>query len=147
MRQITKDKTEETDRMIEVVTEEDLLSLALFRRSLRAFLAFSENACADLDMTMQWYQALLTIKTFKSSAAISIGELAEELMIKNHSATELVNRLENAGLIIKTPDKDDKRKSLILITKIGNRKLNKLASIHLFRLRKEKNIFMNLFPE
>lgn len=147
MRQITKDKTEETDRMIEVVTEEDLLSLALFRRSLRAFLAFSENACADLDMTMQWYQALLTIKTFKSSAAISIGELAEELMIKNHSATELVNRLENAGLIIKTPDKDDKRKSLIIITKIGNRKLNKLASIHLFRLRKEKNIFMNLFPE
>jgi DNA-binding MarR family transcriptional regulator len=147
LRQITKDKTEETDRMIEVVTEEDLLSLALFRRSLRAFLAFSENACADLDMTMQWYQALLTIKTFKSSAAISIGELAEELMIKNHSATELVNRLENAGLIIKTPDKDDKRKSLILITKIGNRKLNKLASIHLFRLRKEKNIFMNLFPE
>lgn len=147
MRQITKDKTEETDRMIEVVTEEDLMSLALFRRSLRAFLAFSENACADLDMTMQWYQALLTIKTFKSSAAISIGELAEELMIKNHSATELVNRLENAGLIIKTPDKDDKRKSLIIITKIGNRKLNKLASIHLFRLRKEKNIFMNLFPE
>lgn len=147
MCRITKDKTEETDRMIEAVTEEDLLSLALFRRSLRAFLAFSENACADLDMTMQWYQALLTIKTFKSSAAISIGELAEELMIKHHSATELVNRLDNAGLIIKTPDKDDKRKSLVVITKIGNRKLNKLASIHLSRLRKEKNIFMNLFTE
>lgn len=145
MRLQIKSKRPADEQKIEIVSEGDLLSLAQFRKSLRAFLAFSENACSNVDITMQWYQALLTIRTFKSNSAISIGELADELMIKKHSATELVNRLEKAGLVFKTADTDDKRKSLVVITNIGNRKLDRLATLHLNRLRNEKNIFLNLF--
>lgn len=147
MRQKLTDEKDTTEKTLEPLSEEDLVSLALFRRSLRAFLAFSENACAEVGITMQWYQALLTIKTYKGTAEISIGELAEELMIKNHSATELVNRLENAGLILKKQDKNDKRKLQLIITSVGNRKLTKLASIHLDRLRGQKSIYMNLFRQ
>jgi len=37
-------------------------------------------------LTMQWYQALLVIKTFRAGDHISVGELAEQLMIRDHSA-------------------------------------------------------------
>lgn len=126
------------------ITITDLKSLADFRRSLRRFLAFSEDACALHGMTMQWYQALLAIKAYDKANQISIGQLAEELMIKNHSAAELVSRLENAGLVLRKPDNEDKRRSLIVITNIGNRKISKLAAIHLNRLRSEKDAFLNI---
>lgn len=123
----------------------DLKSLADFRRSLRRFLAFSEEACAQHGITMQWYQALLAIKAYDNEKQISIGQLADELMIKNHSATELVSRLENARLVSRKTDKTDLRRSLIVITNLGNRKIDKLAAIHLNRIRNEKIAFLNLF--
>lgn len=129
------------------ISNTDLKSLADFRRSLRRFLAFSEDACALHGMTMQWYQALLAIKAYDKAHQISIGQLAEELMIKNHSAAELVTRLENAGLVIRRPDDEDKRRSFIIITNVGNRKISKLAAIHLNRLRSEKDAFLNILQK
>ena len=60
-------------------TDEELSALANFRLALRKFLAFSEQAAADLGLTMQWYQALLVIKTYRGGDHISVGELAEQL--------------------------------------------------------------------
>jgi DNA-binding MarR family transcriptional regulator len=74
-------------------TPEEFAALARFRLTLRQFMAFSEQAAADLGMTMQWYQALLVIKTRGAERPVSVGELAEELLIKDHSAAELVSRL------------------------------------------------------
>ena len=83
-------------------TDEELLALARFRFALRRFLAFSEQAAAGLGLTMRWYQALLVIKTFRADGHISVGELAEQLVIRDHSEAELVSRLVLAKVVRRT---------------------------------------------
>jgi DNA-binding MarR family transcriptional regulator len=126
-------------------TDDELVALANFRFALRTFLAFSEQAAANLGMTMQWYQALLVIKTYRSGDHISVGELAEQLMIKNHSAAELVSRLAQAKLVRRKTDPTDRRRSLVIMTPMGNRRLAQLAAVHLKRLRSNKEAFLDLF--
>jgi DNA-binding MarR family transcriptional regulator len=125
----------------------DFAALAKFRNALREFLAFSEQAAAANGMTMQWYQALLVLKTNGESAPISVGELAEKLLIKDHSAAELVSRLVDAKLVRRKTDPQDRRRSLILITPLGERRLSKLASLHMDRLRADRDAFLGLFDQ
>ncbi|HXY59131.1 MAG TPA: MarR family transcriptional regulator [Methylocystis sp.] len=126
-------------------TEAELLALAHFRSALRKFLAFSERAASELGLTMQWYQALLVIKTAGRKTPISVGELAHQLMIRDHSAAELVSRLVDAKLVRRKVDLTDRRRSLIVLTPAGDRSLAKLAAAHLERLRANKDAFLNLF--
>ena len=127
------------------LTEAELAALAEFRAALRGFLAFSEQAAAARGATMQWYQALLVIKTFNSDAPITVGELAEQLMICHHSAVGLVSRLSAAKLVRRQQDPQDHRRSLLLITAAGERCLADLASEHLDRLREIEDSFLKPF--
>ena len=123
---------------------EDYAALARFRQTLRQFMAFSERAAADMGMTMQWYQALLVIKTRGAERPFSVGDLAEELLIKDHSAAELVSRLAEAKLVRRRVDPSDRRRSLLLMTPLADRALAKLAAIHLARLREDRDAFLNV---
>lgn len=126
-------------------SDEDLAALANFRYALRRFLAFSEQVSADHGVTMQWYQALLVVHTFQGGKHISVGELAEQLMIRDHSAAELVSRLSEAKLVKRKTDPNDRRRSLVVITRAGERRLFELAAVHLKKLRESKGVFANLF--
>jgi DNA-binding MarR family transcriptional regulator len=137
--------TDYLDRPDARPSDQELEALANFRLALRKFLAFSEAAAADMGLTMQWYQALLVIKTFPGDGHISVGELADQLMIRDHSAAELVSRLDQAKLVKRKTDPSDRRRSLILITPSGSRCLDRLALLHLSELRKIKGAFTSLF--
>jgi DNA-binding MarR family transcriptional regulator len=126
-------------------TDQELAALAKFRFALRQFLAFSEQAAAGVGLTMQWYQALLVVKTYRAGDHISVGEFAEQLMIRDHSAAELVSRLVQAKLVRRKTDPADRRRSLIIMTPAGDRRLAELASVHLKRLRENKYAFLDLF--
>lgn len=126
-------------------TADELAALGEFRFVLRRFLVFSEQAAAQEGLTMQWYQALLVIKTSGGREPISVGELAQQLMIRDHSAAELVSRLVQAKLVRRKTDPSDRRRSLIVITPSGDRALVRLALAHLARLRENKDAFLNLF--
>lgn len=126
-------------------SSDELQALADFRYALRKFLAFSEAAAAGVGLTMQWYQALLVVRTYHGDGHISVGELAEQLMIRDHSAAELVSRLVQAKLVRRKTDPEDRRRSLIVMTPLGNRRLDQLALIHLNKLREYRGAFMNLF--
>jgi len=94
---------------------------------------------------MQWYQALLVIKTFNSDAPITVGELAEQLRIRHHSAVGLVSRLSAAKLVRRQQDAGDRRRSLLLMTAAGERCLADLAAAHLERLREIEDSFLKPF--
>lgn len=126
-------------------SEEELAALAHVRSTLRKFLAFSEQAAADHGVTLQWYQALLVIRTYQSGDHISVGELAEQLMIRDHSAAELVSRLVQAKLVRRKTDPTDRRRSLIIMTAAGDRRLSELAAVHLKKLRETRGVFLSLF--
>ena len=126
-------------------TEAELAALAEFRAALRKFLAFSEQAAAARGVTMQWYQALLVIRTFNSESPITVGELANQLIIRHHSAAELVSRLETGKLIRREYDSVDRRKSLLVITAAGERCLADLAAVHLEYLSDVAGSFLKSF--
>ncbi len=108
----------------------DYRSLAEFRFAIRRFLAFSEAAAAKAGLTSQQHQALLTIKGLGESNGLSVGELAGRLLVRQHTAAELANRLAEAGLIHRQPDPSDGRRVLLLLTPESERRLQSLSGIH-----------------
>lgn len=122
-----------------------MAALAHFRSALRRFVAFSEQVAADHGVTVQWYQALLVVRTYRGAKHISVGELAEQLMIRDHSAAELVSRLAQAKLVRRKTDPADRRRSLVVITRAGERRLSELAAVHLKKLRETRGVFTNFF--
>ena len=112
-------------------------ALAGFRRALRNVLADSEQVCATLGLTTQRFQALLAIKTF-AGGAMSVGDLAEELVLRHHSAVELAGRLEQADLVRRKTDPQDKRRVLLELTDHGSRLLTELTRSHLENLAQNR---------
>jgi DNA-binding MarR family transcriptional regulator len=113
----------------------DYQALARFRYQLRLFLAFSETAAQKAGLSPQQHQALLAIKGFSGPAPASVGDLARFLLIKHHTAVELVNRMAKLGLLSRVVDAEDGRRVLVRLTKKGEQKLQALSRIHIEELR------------
>ena len=113
----------------------DYGALAEFRYQLRKFLAFSEDAAGKAGLTPQQYQALLAIKGFSAPDPVSMGDLARYLLIRHHSAVELVDRMARLGLLGRTVDDSDARRVRVKLTAKGEQKLRNLAKIHFEELR------------
>jgi DNA-binding MarR family transcriptional regulator len=109
--------------------------LAQFRYQLRKFLSFSEAAAAKAGLTPQQHQALLAIKGFSSAAPISVGDLAQFLLVRHHTAVELVDRIAKLGLLRRIVDGDDSRRILVKLTRKGEQKLVTLSKIHFEELQ------------
>ncbi len=105
----------------------DYRHLAEFRYVLRLFLSFSEEAARAAGLSPQQHQALLAIRGF--GGKLTIGELAERLAIKPHSAVGLADRLAEAGLVVRQAGKD-RRQVLLSLTKMAERKLARLSRAH-----------------
>ena len=108
----------------------DYEALAQFRYRLRHFLAFSDVNAKNAGVTSQQYQALLAIKGFSSQTPMFVGELSRLLLIKHHTAVELVDRMVKLRLLQRTVDAKDKRRVLVTLTKRGQLLLQKVAAIH-----------------
>lgn len=108
----------------------DFELLAEFRFALRRFLRFSEEAAAEQGLTPQQYQALLAIEGFPKQRAVSVRDLAEQLLIVHQSAVGLVNRLETLGLVKRSSCPDDRRCVRISLTEKGLVALDRLYRIH-----------------
>lgn len=118
------------------LAKSDYEALAAWRYELRLFLRFSEEAAASKGLSPQQHQALLAIKGFPGRECISIGELADKLQVRHHSAVGLVDRLVNDGLVAREESADDRRRVLITLTQRGQRILSKLTSTHRQELRR-----------
>jgi DNA-binding MarR family transcriptional regulator len=95
------------------LTESDYAALGEFRRAIRDFLAFSEEAARAYGLTSQQHQALLAIRCHKGAEPITVGELADRLLIKSHSAVGLVSRLEERDLVVRRESRQDRRRAVL----------------------------------
>ncbi|GAB0113331.1 MarR family winged helix-turn-helix transcriptional regulator [Acidisoma sp. C75] len=119
------------------MTDADYRTLAAIRATLRRFAHFSENAAKAAGLTPQQHQALLAIRA-SPERALSIGELAEFLLIQPHSASELADRLCKAGLADRKLDGKDRRMAKLHLTPTAEAVLLTLSVTHrdeLLRLR------------
>ena len=110
--------------------------LATFRYALRQFLHFSEESARAVGIEPQQHQALLAIKGFPERDRITIGELAERLQIKHHSAVELASRLVANGLAARELDSADRRQVYLALTPRGEAVLGQLTTAHREELRR-----------
>jgi DNA-binding MarR family transcriptional regulator len=113
----------------------DYEALARLRYELRKFQAFSSAAATKAGLTSQQHQALLIIRGFSNPDPVSIGDLAKFLLIRHHTAVELVDRMTKLELITRVVDSTDARRVLIKLTREGERRLQKLSEIHLKELQ------------
>src|SRR4051812_28562264 len=91
----------------EIPTEADYEALANLRYALRRFLDFSSAAAQEAGLPSQQHQALLAIRGYRGEAPMTIGVLAERLLIAPHSTSELVHRLVLAGYVTRRADPAD----------------------------------------
>ncbi len=117
------------------MTEEpDYARLAEFRKALRGFLRWSEQAAKSVGLTTMQHQLLLAIRG--RGGAPTIGEIAEDLMLRHHSTGELIHRAEAAGLVARTQDAGDRRQMRVTATGAGNRLLHRLSEQHLNEIQR-----------
>jgi DNA-binding MarR family transcriptional regulator len=113
----------------------DYETLARFRFELRRFQAFSEAAANKSGLTAQQHQALLAIRGFSNREGVSIGDLAGYLLIRHHTAVELVDRMVKLKIVSRSLDPSDRRRVLVQLTREGERRLGRLSRVHLQELR------------
>ncbi|MGH3183883.1 MAG: MarR family winged helix-turn-helix transcriptional regulator [Streptosporangiaceae bacterium] len=77
---------------------------------------------------------LVAVKGHRGDRPPTVGDLAGYLLLRPHSAVELVDRVESAGLVERTPDREDGRVVRVRLTKAGDRTLQRLTRAHLDRL-------------
>ena len=118
------------------LTKSDYETLAAFRYALRRFIHFSEGAANAAAITPQQHQALLAIKGFPARDKITVGELAERLQLRHHSAVGLADRLMVEKLVTRLPSAEDRRQVLLQLTRRGEEVLEKLSAVHREELKR-----------
>jgi DNA-binding MarR family transcriptional regulator len=121
--------------------------LATFRRELRNFLAFSEQVAQATGLSAQQYQALLAIKGYSGREQVTVGELAQELLLVHHSASELADRMVSNGLLARSVDERDRRRTLLSPTPRAEVLLARMAHTHLEELRRIQPSLLKLFAQ
>ncbi|MAS44453.1 MAG: MarR family transcriptional regulator [Rhodobacteraceae bacterium] len=132
--------------MTDPISDADFRTLAAFRRQLRGFLRFSETAAAGQGLTPQQHQALLAIRGSKARA-LSVGELADALLLRPHSASELASRLETLGLVRRLDDAEDGRRRVIAATERAETLLTALSETHREELRRLRPLLIGLLED
>lgn len=119
-------------------------ALGDFRRVLREFLAFSTKGAEERGITAQQHQALLAIRVHGGQESISIGEIAETLLIKNNSAIGLVARLSEGGYAKRRESPLDRRRVLVELTPKGAAVLEEISVRNLEQLQQAATIIERL---
>jgi len=117
------------------LTRGDFENLLAFRTSLRRFLHWSQTQARAAGLTPAQHQLLVAIKGHPGRQEPTIGDLAGYLLLRHHSAVELVDRAVAAGLVERRSDAEDGRVTRVGLTADGEARLNKLATAHLDELR------------
>jgi DNA-binding MarR family transcriptional regulator len=110
--------------------------LLAFRTALRRFLRWSEEQATALGITPAQHQLLLAIRGHDGSLGPSIGDVADVLLLRHHSAVGLVDRAVVAKLVERRSDPEDQRLVRLRLTPLGARRLRQLAGLHLAELRR-----------
>ncbi len=128
--------------MVEDLSDAHYEALASIRHELRRFLHFSEQEASSSGITPQQHQALLAIRA--SVGPMLVGALADHLLLKPHSASELVNRLVKLDLVRRLAGTTDKRQVPVELTEEGGALLASLSRAHRDELRRIRPLLNQL---
>jgi DNA-binding MarR family transcriptional regulator len=85
-------------------------------------------------LTHTQHQLLVAIKGHPGPLPPTIGEVADYLLLRSHSAVGLVHRAEAAGFVQRRQDTKDARVVRVELTEKGDRLVTELTESHLAQL-------------
>ena len=118
------------------LVSDEYANLAVARRLMRRYLAFSERAAASAGLEPQQYQLLLMLRGLTAHGAASVADLADWLQVRHHSAVGLVDRMQARELVERRSDRTDRRRVVVTLTPKGESALVRLAIVHRDELRR-----------
>jgi DNA-binding MarR family transcriptional regulator len=108
--------------------------LLRFRTGLRRFLRWSAEQAAAAGLTPAQHQLLLAVRGHPDPRGPTVGDVAGYLLLRHHSAVELIDRAQAAGLLERQADRDDSRAVRLRLTQSGKKRLETLTAAHLEEL-------------
>ena len=126
------------------IDEQDYGRLLAVRTGLRRFERWSAEQAAGQGLTASQHQLMLAVRGHDDPAGPTISQTADYLLIRHHSAVELADRCEKAGLIIRVRDAADHRTVRLRLSPSGTGILEALTSAHLDELARLTPLFQSL---
>lgn len=105
------------------------------RHALRRFLRFSEEQARLHGITPQQHIALLSIRGALSYPRVTVGDVAEAMQMRHHSASLLVDRCVKRGLVNREEDPEDRRRVMLSLTSEGQILLDDITRANRRHLR------------
>jgi DNA-binding MarR family transcriptional regulator len=132
------------------LTDADYEDLLALRTGLRRFLRWTEQQAEEAGLTPAQHQLLLAIRGHSDPNGPTIGEVADYLLLRHHSAVGLIDRADAAGLVERVRDPEDHRLVRLQLTATGTKRLEALSAHDLEELqrmaRKLPSIWRGLMP-
>jgi DNA-binding MarR family transcriptional regulator len=132
------------------LTDADYEDLLTLRTGLRRFLRWSEQQSEEAGLTPAQHQLLLAVRGHSDPRGPTIGEVADYLLLRHHSAVGLIDRADAAGLVERVRDPEDHRLVRLQLTATGTKRLEGLSAQHLEELqrlaRKLPSVWRGLMP-
>jgi len=110
-------------------------AMAELRYRVRLFLREGDAAARAAGLEPQQYLMLLAIRGLPDGSSAKIQSLADGLLIKHHSAVELIDRLEKNGYVRRARSREDRREVLVSILPKGQRVLERVVQQRINELR------------
>jgi DNA-binding MarR family transcriptional regulator len=127
------------------LTNQDYERLAELRYALRGFLHWSSEQARRAGITPTQHQLLLAIRSSRDPRGPTITDVSEVLIIRHHSAVELVDRAQKAGLITRERDPDHQSVVHLKLTDVGALTLSALSEVHIRELAQLAPTMQTLF--
>ena len=83
-----------------------------------------------------WYDVLATLRRTGPPYRVRPTDFTSALMLTSSGTTKRLDRLEQAGLIMRAPDPEDRRGTLITLSAAGLRLVDKVSAAHLANERR-----------
>lgn len=90
-----------------------------------------EPVYAEQGLELGWYDVLATLRRSGPPYRLRPSEFTGALMLTSSGTTKRLDRLEQAGLVARTPDPHDRRGTLITLTAAGRELVDAASEAHI----------------
>lgn len=120
----------------DTLPDEAYARLLALRTGLRHFERWSEQQARAAGLTPAQHQLMLAVRGHGDPRGPTIGEVADYLLLRHHSAVGLIDRADAVGLIRRVRDDEDHRVVRLRLTENGAERLEALSALHLEELER-----------
>ena len=129
-----------------MISDNDYKVLASVRAELRNFARFTEANTTSVGVTPRQHQVLLALRA-SERMELSIGELAETMLLEPHSISGMADRLAKLELVERVRSEKDRRRISLRLTDKAHELLASLAQAHKAELRRIRPLLVTLLSE